>query len=115
MYDALKKDIHVEVWTKGENWNVIAHEFLSYAFVRRLKPEQSLLNLWNTRFSCDPCKYFQWIHTPLFIDKRPLHKLKYATNLAEWKQQAEANVETWKQRNGWQTECKDVQQQTWLN
>ena len=52
------------------------------------------------------CKYFQWIHTPLFIDKRPVHKLKYATNLnrTEWKQQAEANVEKWKQ-----------QQVTWMD
>ena len=49
------------------------------------------------------CKYFQGIHTALFIDKRPLHKLKYATNLsrAEWMKQAEANVETRKQHNGW--------------
>ena len=68
------------------------------------------------------CKYFQWIHTPLFIDKRPIHKLKYATNLsrAEWKQQAEANVETWKQRNGWyskqdaETQTEQKQQHTWF-
>ena len=63
------------------------------------------------------------IHTPLFIGKRPIHKLSYATNLSrtEWKQQAEANVETWKHRNGWyskqdaQTQTEQKQQQVCLN
>ena len=55
----------------------------------------------------------KWGETALFIDKRPLHKLKYATNLsrAEWMKQAEANVETWKQHNGWYNK-QDAQTQT---
>ena len=116
MYDALKKDIHVEVRTK---WGELKCHCSRIPILRLSKTARNLnkvfLTCGTSASAATRCKYFQWIHTPLFIDKRPLHKLKYATNLAEWKQQAEANVETWKQRNGWQTECKDVQQQTWLN
>ena len=45
------------------------------------------------------CKYFQWIHTPLFIDRRPIQQLKFATK--EWLQQAEKNVEQRKQNQAW--------------
>ena len=116
VYDALKKDMHVEVRTK---WGELKCHCSRIPILRLSKTARNLNKVFLTcgtpASAATRCKYFQWIHTPLFIDKRPLHKLKYATNLAEWKQQAEANVETWKQRNGWQTECKDVQQQTWLN
>ena len=116
VYDALKKDMHVEVRTK---WGELKCHCSRIPILRLSKTARNLnkvfLTCGTSASAATRCKYFQWIHTPLFIDKRPLHKLKYATNLAEWKQQAEANVETWKQRNGWQTECKDVQQQTWLN
>ena len=122
VYDSLKKDMHVEVRTK---WGELKCHCSRIPILRLSKTTRNLNKVFLTcgtaASAATRCKYFQWIHTPLFIDKRPLHKLKYATNLAEWKQQAEANVETWKQRNGWQkdaqtqTECKDVQQQTWLN
>ena len=116
MYDVLKKDMHVEVRTK---WGELKCHCSRIPILRLSKTARNLNKVFLTcgtpASAATRCKYFQWIHAPLFIDKRPLHKLKYATNLAEWKQQAEANVETWKQRNGWQTECKDVQQQTWLN
>ena len=45
------------------------------------------------------CKYFQWIHTPLFIDRRPIQQLKFATK--EWLQLAEKNVEQWKRNQVW--------------
>ena len=122
VYDALKKDMHVEVRTK---WGELKCHCSRIPILRLSKTARNLNKVFLTcgtpASAATRCKYFQWIHAPLFIDKRPLQKLKYATNLAEWKQQAEANVETWKQRNGWQkdaqtrTECKDVQQQTWLN
>ena len=116
VYDALKKDMHVEVRTK---WGELKCHCSRIPILRLSKTARNLNKVFLTcgtpASAATRCKYFQWIHTPLFIDKRLLHKLKYATNVAEWKQQAEANVETWKQRNGWQTECKDVQQQTWLN
>ena len=49
------------------------------------------------------CKYFQWIHTPLFIDRRPVQKLKFATKQTqtEWFQQAERNVKQWKREQAW--------------
>ena len=124
VYDALKKDMHAEVKTK---WGELKCHCSRIPILRLSKTARNLNKVFltcGTPASAETrCKYFQWIHTPLFIDKRPIHKLKYATNLsrAEWKQQAGANVETWKQRNGWyskqdaQTQTEQKQQQTWLN
>ena len=124
VYHALKNDMHAEVQAK---WGDLRCHCSRIPILRLSKTARNLNKVFltcGTPASAETrCKYFQWIHTPLFIDKRPIHKLKYATNLsrAEWKQQAEANVETWKQRNGWyskqdgQTQTEQKQQQTWLN
>ena len=124
VYHALKNDMHAEVQTK---WGDLRCHCSRIPILRLSKTARNLNKVFltcGTPASAETrCKYFQWIHTPLFIDKRPIHKLKYATNLsrAEWKHQAKANVETWKQRNGWyskqdaQTQTEQKQQQTWLN
>ena len=116
LYDALKKDMHVEVKSK---WRELKCNCSRIPILRLSKTARNLNKVFltcGTPFSAETrCKYFQWIHKPLFINKRPIHKLKYATNLsrAEWKQQAEANVEKWKQQNGWyEVKKQDVQTQT---
>ena len=107
VYDALKKDMHAEVQTK---WGELKCHCSRIPILRLSKTARNLNKVFLTcgtpASAVTRCKYFQWIHTPLFIDKRPIHKLKYATNLSrtEWKQQAEANVEKWKQ-----------QQLTWMD
>ena len=123
VYEALKKDIHPEVKTQ---WGDLRCHCSRIPMLRLSKTARNLNKVFltcGTPASAETrCKYFQWIHTPLFIDKRPIHKLKYATNLsrAEWKQQAEANVETWKQRNGWyskqdaETQTEQKQQPSWI-
>ena len=114
VYDALKKDMHVEVKTK---WGELKCHCSRIPILGLSKTARNLKKVFltcGTPASAETrCKYFQWIHTALFIDKRPPHKLKYATNLsrAEWMRQAEANVETWKQRNGWYNK-QDAQTQT---
>ena len=107
VYDALKKDMQVEVQTK---WGELKCRCSRIPILRLSKTARNLNKVFlacgTPASAATLCKYFQWIHTPLFIDKRPIHNLKYATNLsrAEWKKQAEANVEKWKQ-----------QQVAWLN
>ena len=114
VYDALKKDMHVEVKSK---WGDLKCHCSRIPILRISKTARNLNKVFltcGTPASAETrCKYFQWIHTALFIDKRPPHKLKYATNLsrAEWMRQAEANVETWKQRHGWYNK-QDAQTQT---
>ena len=117
VYDALTKDMHVEV--KSQWGEMKCH----CARIPILRLSKTVRNLNKVFLVCGApasaetrCKYFQWIHTPLFIDNRPLHKLMYATNLsrAEWVKQAEANVEGWKQRNG-KNSKQDVQTQTEQN
>ena len=123
VYEALTKDMHAEVKSQ---WGELKCRCSRIPILRLSKTAKNLNKVFlicGTPASAETrCKYFQWIHTPLFIDKRPIHKLKYATNLsrAEWKQQAEANVETWKQRNGWyskqdaETQTEQNQQHTWF-
>ena len=123
VYHALKKDMHAEVKSK---WGDLRCHCSRIPILRISKTARNLNKVFLTcgtpALAETRCKYFQWIHTPLFIDKRPIHKLKYATNLsrAEWMKQAEANVETWKQRNGWyskqdaETQTEQNQQHTWF-
>ena len=105
VYHALKEDMHAEVQSK---WGELKCHCLLIPKMRLSETARNLNKLFltsGTPATADiHCKYFQWIHTPLFIDKRPIHNLKYATNLTQavWMQQAEANVEKWKQLNGWQ-------------
>ena len=102
VYDALKKDMHAEVKTK---WGELKCHCSRIPILRLSKTARNLNKVFLTcgtpALAETRCKYFQWIHTPLFIDKRPIDKLKYATNLSrgEWMKQAEANVEKWKQRH----------------
>ena len=122
VYEALKKDIHPEVKTQ---WGDLRCHCSRIPILRLSKTARNLNKVFltcGTPASAETrCKYFQWIHTSLFVDKRPLHKLKYVTNLskAEWKQQAEANVETWKHRHGWyskyaETQTEQKQQPSWI-
>ena len=114
VYEALTKDMHAEVKSQ---WGELKCHCSRIPILRLSKTAKNLNKVFlicGTPASAETrCKYFQWIHTALFIDKRPLHKLKYATNLsrAEWMRQAEANVETWKQRRGWYNK-QDAQTQT---
>ena len=122
VYEALKKDTHPEVKTQ---WGDLRCHCSRIPILRLSKTARNLNKVFltcGTPASAETrCKYFQWIHTSLFVDKRPLHKLKYVTNLskAEWKQQAEANVETWKHRHGWyskdaETQTEQKQQPSWI-
>ena len=122
VYEALKKDIHPEVKTQ---WGDLRCHCSRIPILRLSKTARNLNKVFltcGTPASAETrCKYFQWIHTSLFVDKRPLHKLKYVTNLskAEWKQQAETNVETWKHRHGWyskdaETQTEQKQQPSWI-
>ena len=117
VYDALKKDMHAEVKSQ---WGELKCHCSRIPILRLSKTSRNLNKVFltcGTPASAETrCKYFQWIHTPLFINKRPPHKLKYATNLsrAEWMKQAEANIETWKQRHGWHSK-QDVETQTEQN
>ena len=114
VYEALSKDMHAEVKSQ---WGELKCHCSRIPILRLSKTAKNLNKVFlicGTPASAETrCKYFQWIHTALFIDKRPPHKLKYATNLsrAEWMRQAEANVETWKQRHGWYNK-QDAQTQT---
>ena len=122
VYEALKKDIHPEVKTQ---WGDLRCHCSRIPILRLSKTARNLNKVFltcGTPASAETrCKYFQWIHTSLFVDKRPLHKLKYVTNLskAEWKQQAETNVETWKHHHGWyskdaETQTEQKQQPSWI-
>ena len=129
VYHALKEDMHAKVQTK---WGELKCHCSRIPIIRLSKTARNLNKVFltcGTPATADTrCKYFQWIHTPLFIDKRPIQNLKYATKLTrgEWMQQALANVEKWKQQNGWykvkkqdaqtQTEWgEEKQKQAWLN
>ena len=123
VYYALTKDIHPEVKAQ---WGELNCHCSRIPFLRLSKTARNLNKVFLTCGSPASaetrCKYFQWIHTALFIDKRPLHKLKYATNLsrAEWMEQAEANVQRWKERHGYSNKqdvemVENGQRDGWLN
>jgi len=123
VYHALKEDMHIEVKVR---WGELK---CHCSLIPKLRLSKTARNLNKVFLTCGAsasaetrCKYFQWIHTSLFVDKRPPHKLKYATNLtrSEWMQQAEAIVETWKQHHGWNKEAQtqtewSKETQAWLN
>ena len=115
VYDALTKDMHVEVKSQ---WGEMKCHCARIPILRLSKTARNLNKVFlvcGAPASAETrCKYFQWVHTPLFIDNRPLHKLMYTPNLsrAERVKQAEANVEGWKQCYG---KKQDVQTQTEQN
>ena len=84
VYHALKNDMHAEVQTK---WGDLRCHCSRIPILRLSKTARNLNKVFltcGTPASAETrCKYFQWIHTSLFIDKRPIHKFKYATNLRE--------------------------------
>ena len=104
VYHALKETIHREVRDK---WGQLK---CHCSLIPKICLSKTARNLNKVFLTCGAstaddarCKYFQWIHTALFIDRRPLHQLKYATNQTqtEWLRQAEENVEMWKQKEAW--------------
>ena len=103
-YHALKETIHQEVHAKRGQ--------LKYhcSLIPKMRLSKTARNLNKVFLTCGAsatadsrCKYFQWIHTPLFIDRRPVQKLKFATKQTqtEWFQQAERNVKQWKREQAW--------------
>ena len=91
VYHALKETIHPQVRDK---WGELKCHCSRIPIICLSKTARNLNKVFLTcgasATSAVRCKYFQWIHTAILIDKRPVHKLKYATRLsqAEWMRQA---------------------------
>ena len=101
VYHALKETIHPEVCDK---WGELKRHSSP---IPRMRLSKTARNLNKVFLTCGAsatadsrCKYFQWIHTPLFNDRRPIQQLKFTTKQTqtEWLQQAEKNVEKWKRQ-----------------
>ena len=79
--EALQKEIHLEVKSK---WGELRCHCTKIPVIRLSKTSRNLHKVFLTcgipQGATTRCKYFQWIHTELFIDKRPVHKLMYTTN-----------------------------------
>ena len=104
VYHALKEAIHQEVHAK---WGQLK---CHCSLIPKMRLSKTARNLNKVFLTCGAsatadsrCRYFQWIHTPLFMDRRPIQKLKFATTQTqtEWLQQAEKNVEQWKREQAW--------------
>ena len=99
VYQALKEMIHPEVCDK---WGELKCHCSPIPKMRLSKTARNLNKVFLTcgasATADSRCKYFQWIHTPLFNVRRPIQQLKFATKQTqtEWLQQAEKNVEKWK-------------------
>ena len=82
VYHALKEDMHAEVQSK---WGELKCHCLLIPKMRLSETARNLNKLFltsGTPATADiHCKYFQWIHTPLFIDKRPIHRVKPYGNI----------------------------------
>ena len=85
--EALTQDIHVEVKSK---WGELRCHCDHIPVLRISKTARNLNKVFLTcgapQTATTRCKYFQWIHTELFIDKRPHHKLLYTTGKKETKE-----------------------------
>ena len=90
--DALLKDIHVEVKSK---WGELRCHCTKIPMIHLSKTSRNLnkvfLRCGMPHGATTHCKYFQWIHTELFIDKRPVHKLVYTTNQRGVEKKIDAN------------------------
>ena len=104
VYHALKETIYQEVHAK---WGQLK---CHCSLIPKMRLSKTARNLNKVFLTCGAsasadsrCKYFQWINTPLFIDRRPIQQLKFATKQTqtEWLQQAEKNVEQWKRQQAW--------------
>ena len=84
--EALTNEIHIEVKSK---WAELRCHCSHIPVLRISKTSCNLNKVFLTcgaaREATTRCKYFQWIHTELFIDKRPAHKLMYTTEKRETK------------------------------
>ena len=120
VYDhALKDNIHPEVHAK---WG---HLKCHCSLIPKMRLSKTARNLNKVFLTCGAsatsesrCKYFPWIHTPLFIDRRPIQQLKFASKQTqtEWLQQAEQNVEQWQRDQAWLnqfTETIQKQNEQW--
>ena len=69
VYHALKEDMHAEVQTK---WGELKCHCSRIPIIRLSKTARNLNKVFLTcgtpAVADTRCKYFQWIHTPLFID-----------------------------------------------
>ena len=85
--NALQNDIHVEVKSK---WGELRCHCGYIPLLRISKTSKNLNKVFLTcgapQTATTRCKYFQWVHTELFIDKRPLHKLQYTVGKKETKE-----------------------------
>lgn len=104
VYHSLKETIHPEVHDK---WGELK---CHCSLVPQMRLSKTARNMNKVFLTCGApatadarCKYFQWIHTALFIDRRSLHRLKFATKQTQtgWIRQAEKNVEQWKRDQAW--------------
>ena len=110
VYHALKEVIHREVHAK---WGQLK---CHCQMIPKMRLSKTARNLNKVFLTCGApaypsesrCKYFQWIHTPLFTGRRSYKPLKSATKQTqtEWLQQAKQNVEQWK--------CEQANK-AWLN
>ena len=84
--EALTSEIQIQVKSK---WSELRCHCNHIPVIRLSKTSCNLNKVFLTygapQGATTRCKYFQWIHTELFIDKRPLHKLLYTTEKRETK------------------------------
>ena len=92
---ALTYDIHVEVKSK---WSELRCHCNCIPVLRLSKTARNLNKVFLTcgakQEAETRCKYFQWIHTELFIDKRPHHKLVYTKETKEKRETKNAETQT---------------------
>ena len=104
VYDALTKDIHPEVKSQ---WGELKCHCSRIPILRLSKTARNLNRVFlvcGTPPSAGTrCKYFQWIHSALFIDNRPLHKLMYATKQSRAESKLQGTSD--KQDTQTQTDC----------
>jgi len=96
VYHALKEEMQIDVKVR---WGELK---CHCSLTPKLRLSKTARNLNKVFLTCGTpataetrCKYFQWIHTAVFVDKTPLHKLKYSTNPTQTKEtQTEWSKET---------------------
>ena len=109
VYKALIEEIHTDIQCEWRNLKCYCKE------TPKIRLSTTARNLHKVFLTCDGsagsrCKYFQWIHTPLYplpsdpmpdwlrktYKPRPLKS--FTKENREWMHQAEQNVEQWKKR-----------------
>ena len=120
VYHALKEDIHPEVHAKWGQLECLCHYIPKIRFSKTARNRNKVFPTCGVPYSRrPPCRYFQWIHTPLYplpLEPTPEWLVKFTASRqpykprslksvtkqtqAEWLQQAEQNVEQWKREQG---------------